>query len=92
MITLWTINSDNRSEMGLDLAVIRLMYDFYGNETELYGINGRFSFALDKPVYIVGDFNKFESCEPDNVKSCSRRSAEDTVEHTVTMPDSTERN
>lgn len=92
MIALWTINSDNRSEMGLDLGCDKVtMYDFYGNETELYGINGRFSFAAaDKPVYIVGDFNKFESCEPPiKVNSLVLGGAtEDTVEHTVTMPDS----
>lgn len=92
MITLWTINSDNRSEMGLNLGCDKVtMYDFYGNETELYGINGKFSFALmDKPVYIVGDFNKFEKCDPViSVNDLVLGGApEDTVEHTVSMPDS----
>lgn len=92
MIALWTINADNRSEMGIDLGCDKVtMYDFYGNETELYGINGKFSFAAtDKPVYIVGDFNKFESCEPPiKVNSLVLGGApEDTVAHTVTMPNS----
>ncbi len=92
MITMWTIADGNRSELGLDLGCDKVtMYDFYGNETELYGIDGKFSFAVtDEPVYIVGDFRSFEKCEPP-IKTNGLvlgGAPEDTVEQYITMPDS----
>lgn len=42
-----------------------IMYDLYGNETKLWGIDGKFSFVVgDQPVYIKGNFSKVELCEP----------------------------
>ena len=49
--------------LGADEAI---MYDMYGNETKLTGIDGRYSFVLtDMPVYLKGSFTSFELCEPE---------------------------
>lgn len=64
MIAAWTVHA--RYEQGIDLGTDKVyLYDMYGNETELYGIDGKFSFMLtETPIYIVGDFNSFKSCVP----------------------------
>lgn len=49
--------------LGADEAV---MYDMYGNETKLVGIDGKYSFVLtDRPIYLKGSFTSFEFCEPE---------------------------
>ena len=88
LIAIWT--KGDRSELGLKLGCDSVkVYDFYGNESELYGIDGKFSFAVtDEPVYIVGDFNSFEKCTPP-VKTdglVKGGATDDTVEQKITMP------
>lgn len=40
--------------------------DMYGNEKEVYGIDGKFTFAADKNeiVYVIGKFTKTEETQP----------------------------
>ncbi len=48
-------------DLGIDEAE---MYDAYGNKSIIKGIDGKYSFALSEaPVYIKGNFKKFEKCE-----------------------------
>lgn len=56
----------NNENVGLNLGTDSvIMYDLYGNETKLYGIDGKFSFVVtDQPVYIKGNFSKVELCVP----------------------------
>lgn len=90
LIAIWT--KGDRSELGLDLGCDSVtMYDFYGNESTLYGVDGKYSIAVtDVPVYLVGDFASFAECEPP-IKADSLilgGATEDTVEQTITMKDS----
>lgn len=42
------------------------VYDMYGNKLNPYHKNGVYSFNIgDEPVYVVGDFEKFEESAPD---------------------------
>ena len=90
MIAIWT--RGDYTELGLNLGCDSVtMYDFYGNESTLYGIGGKYSIAAtDVPVYLVGDFSSFEECTPP-IKTSSVKlggATEDTVEQTVTMQQS----
>lgn len=88
LIAVWTIS--DRSEIGMNLGTESArMYDFYGNESELYSIDGKFSIAAcDKPVYLVGDFLSFEACEaPISTNGLVLNGASnDTVKQTIQMP------
>lgn len=90
LIAIWT--KGDRSEMGIKLGCDSVkMYDFYGNETELYGIDGKYSFAVtDEPIYIVGDFTSFESCTPPIKTSglIMGGATDDTVEQKINMSNS----
>ena len=83
MVALWT--KLDTMEYGLDLGVDKAtMIDFFGNERTLYAVDGKFSFCLtDRPVYLIGDFPEFRSCEPP-IK-LSRLSANATVSDAVSI-------
>ncbi len=90
MVILWT--TDERKEMGLDLGCDKVtMYDFYGNESELYGIDGKYSFAASyQPIYLVGEFDNFKQCEPmiQTDGLIKKGASNDTVKQTIRMPNS----
>lgn len=52
--------TEDTSQVTLELGVDRVkVFDLYGNESEVCGENGVFTFMADmKPTYIMGDFDK----------------------------------
>ncbi len=63
IITLHTLN--DAEEVTLDLGTdVITVFDEYGNETEVFGNNGIFTFTADNyPQYIMGDITKSEIVE-----------------------------
>ena len=63
IMTLHTINEAENVTIDLGTDVVRL-FDEYGNETEVYGNNGIFTFTVDNyPKYVMGDIKKSEVLE-----------------------------
>ena len=54
--------SDNERQITLDLGTDKVtFFDTLGNETEVFGVDGVFTFMADgSPVYAMGDFEKVE--------------------------------
>lgn len=57
---------DVQSYNAVNLGCDKVTYcDMYGNEKELYSIDGVFNLSLDSaPVYLIGDFDKVIDAEP----------------------------
>ncbi len=54
--------SYNAVKLGCDKVTI---CDMYGNEKDLYAVDGVFNLSLDSaPVYLIGDFDKVADAEP----------------------------
>lgn len=54
--------SYNAVNLGCDKVTV---CDMYGNEKELYAIDGAFNLSLDSaPIYLIGDFDKVVDAEP----------------------------
>lgn len=64
-LAYWTKFDDEEMTVSLDLGTDSVVLsDIYGNETEIKGIDGKFSFeATSMPSYIIGNFQKAEKCE-----------------------------
>lgn len=57
---------DNQSYNAVNLGCDKVtICDMYGNEKELYAVDGVFNLSLDSaPVYLIGDFDKVVDAEP----------------------------
>ncbi len=64
-IAYWTKYDNEEMTVSLDLGTESvILSDIYGNETEIHGIDGKYSFeATDMPRYIIGNFEKAEKSE-----------------------------
>ena len=65
LLMLGTVDETNKTislRLGCDMVTVG---DTYGNETELHGIDGCYTFSLaaDEITYIKGDFDSVEKCE-----------------------------
>lgn len=64
ILMFWSRNENDyiTVSLGDDNAVV---YDMYGNEQNIWRKDGKYSLCVDyKPVYIVGNFDKFDFSEP----------------------------
>lgn len=89
-IGVWT--SNDREPYALNLGIDEVtVVDMFGNERTMKAINGVFNFMLtDSPVYLIGDFKKFNSAAPtiDAGEKVAVATVNDTVIANIAIPNS----
>ena len=89
-IGVWTCN--DREPYALDLGIDEVTaVDMFGNERTMKAVNGVFNFMLtDSPVYLIGDFKKFNSASPTVTvgESVATATVNDTVTVNINIPGS----
>lgn len=72
VMTMHNVNNVN-SMISVDLGTDKVdFYDSKGNKTEIYGVNGCYTFDVDEaPVYVVGDFKDVKETKNSVVKESS---------------------
>ena len=89
-IGVWT--SNDREPYALNLGIDEVtVVDMFGNERTMKAVNGVFNFMLtDSPVYLIGDFKKFNSAAPtiDAGEKVAVATVNDTVIANIAIPNS----
>lgn len=65
-VLITTAKNAKNQTLSLELGTDKVsLYDMYGNEREIYGINGRYTFMINNTIsYIAGDFKEIKECSP----------------------------
>lgn len=63
VLVAWAVEKSESAALNINTSSVTL-YDCYGNEEKLSGVDHRFSFAFDiMPTYIVGNFSEYERAD-----------------------------